>query len=197
VAAAVGEPAVPGRGMLREGEPVPAGCLHRLRYRHHLARGEAGPPGWEIPAAIGVRCARPDKPVVAVVGDNSFQFPMEELAVAARYRIPFVIVMVHSEYPGQLRQTGLGYDVGDVVDGEGGIDHVKLMEAFGCPARRVERPGEIAGALRWATLEAEATQLPVLVEVMVEREADAALGASLDTITEFEPVPVLVPVEAP
>jgi tartronate-semialdehyde synthase len=61
----------------------------------------------------------------------------------------------------------------------------------------VEQPGEIADALRWATLESEAARLPVLVEVMVEREADAAMGASLAIITEFEPVPVLVPVEAP
>ncbi|HTF50047.1 MAG TPA: glyoxylate carboligase, partial [Pseudonocardia sp.] len=71
------------------------------------------------------------------------------------------------------------------------------MEAFGCPARRVEQPGEIADALRWATLEAEAAQLPVLVEIMVEREANAAMGPSLDAIKEFEPVPDLVPVEAP
>ena len=163
-----------------------------FRPRHHLVRGEDGPPGWEILAAIGARCARPDEPVVAVVGDNSF--PTEELAVAARNRVPVVVVMVHSECPGQ---AGVGYDAAQPVAGGGGIDHVKLMDAFGCPARRVEQPGEIADALRWATLEAEAARLPVLVEVMVERGADAAMGASLDTITEFEPVPALVPVEAP
>jgi tartronate-semialdehyde synthase len=81
----------------------------------------------------------------------------------------------------------------DLHYGEGGIDHVTLMNAFGCPARRVERPEEIAGALAWASLESEAQQLPVLVEIMVEREANAAMGQSLDTIKEFEPVPTLVP----
>jgi tartronate-semialdehyde synthase len=168
-----------------------------FRPRHYLVCGQAGPLGWEIPAAIGVKCAYPDRPVVAVVGDYSFQFLMEEIAVAAQYRIPFVIVMVNNEYLGLIRQAELGYDMNYAVDlhyGEGGIDHVKVMEAFGCPARRVEHPGDIADALSWAALESESAQLPVLVEVMVEREANAAMGPSLDAITEYEPVPDLVPV---
>jgi tartronate-semialdehyde synthase len=168
-----------------------------FRPRHYLVCGQAGPLGWEVPAAIGVKCAYPDKQVVAVVGDYSFQFLMEEVAVAAQYRIPFVIVMVNNEYLGLIRQAELGYDMNYAVDlhyGEGGIDHVMLMNAFGCPARRVERPEEIADALAWASLESEAQQLPVLVEIMVEREANAAMGQSLDAITEFEPVPDLVPV---
>ena len=168
-----------------------------FRPRHYLVCGQAGPLGWEVPAAIGVKCAYPDKQVVAVVGDYSFQFLMEEIAVAAQYRIPFVIVMVNNEYLGLIRQAELGYDMNYAVDlhyGEGGIDHVTLMNAFGCPARRVERPEEIADALAWASLESEAQQLPVLVEIMVEREANAAMGQSLDAITEFEPVPDLVPV---
>jgi tartronate-semialdehyde synthase len=167
-----------------------------FRPRHYLVCGQAGPLGWEVPAAIGVKCAYPDKQVVAVVGDYSFQFLMEEIAVAAQYKIPFVIVMVNNEYLGLIRQAELGYDMNYAVDlhyGEGGIDHVTLMNAFGCPARRVEQPGEIADALAWASLESEAQQLPVLVEIMVEREANAAMGQSLDAIAEFEPVPDLVP----
>lgn len=160
--------------------------------RHYLVCGQAGPLGWEIPAAIGVKCAHPGRPVVAVAGDYSFQFLMEEIAVAAQYRVPFVIVMINNEYLGLIRQSELAYDMNYAVDlhyGEGGIDHVKVMEAFGCPGRRVERPEDIAGALRWASEASERERLPVLVEVMVEREANAAMGPSLDAITEFEPVP--------
>jgi tartronate-semialdehyde synthase len=162
--------------------------------RRYLVCGQAGPLGWEIPAAMGVKCAYPDRSVVAVVGDYSFQFLMEEIAVAAQYRIPFVIVMVNNEYLGLIRQAELPYEMNFAVDlhyGEGGIDHVKLMDAFGCPARRVERPEDIAGALSWATAEAERAQVPVLVEVMVEREANAAMGPSLDNIVEYEPLPDL------
>jgi tartronate-semialdehyde synthase len=143
-----------------------------------------------------VKCAFPRRRVVAVAGDYSFQFLMEEIAVAAQYQIPFVIVMVNNEYLGLIRQAELPYDMNYAVDlhyGEGGIDHVKLMAAFGCPARRVERPGDISPALEWADTESERLSVPVLVEIMVEREANAAMGPSLDQIREFEPVPELTP----
>jgi len=171
---------------------------HTYLPRRYLVCGQAGPLGWEVPAAMGVKCAFPSRKVVAVAGDYSFQFLMEEIAVAAQYRIPFVIVMVNNEYLGLIRQAELPYDMNYAVDlhyGEGGIDHVKLMEAFGCPARRVEQPGDIRAALAWADEESEASRLPVLVEVMVEREANAAMGPSLDAIKEFEPVPELTPTD--
>nr|WP_218010936.1 glyoxylate carboligase [Herbidospora mongoliensis] len=162
--------------------------------RRYLVCGQAGPLGWEVPAAMGVKAAYPDREVVVVVGDYSFQFLMEEVAVAAQYQIPFVIVMVNNEYLGLIRQAEIPYDMNFAVDlhyGEGGIDHVKAMEAFGCPARRIEEPGDIRGALEWATAEAHEKRVPVLVEIMVEREANAAMGPSLDAIKEFEPLPVL------
>ncbi|GAA1187916.1 thiamine pyrophosphate-binding protein [Pseudonocardia alaniniphila] len=150
-----------------------------FKPRRHMVCGQPGPLGWEVPAAIGVKSGLPDKQVVAVVGDHSFQFLMEEIAVAAQHKIPFVIVMVNN--------------ADDLHCGEGGIDHVTLMDAFGCPARRIDQPGNIADALSWATLESEAQQLPVLVEVMVEREADAATSESLNTVNEIEPAHELVP----
>lgn len=160
--------------------------------RRYLVCGQAGPLGWEVPAAMGVKCAYPDRDVVAVVGDYSFQFLMEEVAVAAQYEIPFVIVMINNEYLGLIRQAELPYDMNFAVDlhyGEGGIDHVAVMEAFGCPARRVTEPGDLAGALAWASAEAAEKSRPVLVEVMVEREANAAMGPALDAVKEFEPAP--------
>jgi len=165
---------------------------HTYLPRRYLVCGQAGPLGWEVSAAMGVKCAFPDRTVVAVVGDYSFQFLMEEIAVAAQYQIPFVIVMVNNEYLGLIRQAEIPYDMNYAVDlhyGEGGIDHVKVMDAFGCPARRVERPEHIRDALAWASAESERASLPVLVEVMVEREANAAMGQALNSITEFEPAP--------
>ncbi|MEV4890759.1 thiamine pyrophosphate-binding protein [Nonomuraea sp. NPDC055795] len=158
--------------------------------RRYLACGQAGPPGWEVPAAIGVKCAHPERQVVAVAG---VPFLMEEVAAAARHRIPFVILMINNAGLAELP-----YEVNDTVDlhhGEGGVDHVKAMESFGCPARRVERPGDLRDALAWASAEAAQKRLPVLVEVMVEREANAAMGPALDAIKEFEPLPELVTVD--
>ena len=163
-----------------------------FKPRHYQVCGQAGPLGWEIPAAIGVKSARPDAEVVGVVGDYSFQFLVEELAVAAQYNIPFVLVMLNNEYLGLIRQAEIGYDMNYEVDIHydlHGTDNVKIMEAYGCSGRRVFQPGEIAGALAWASKEARRTSRPVLIEVMIERTANTAHGLSIAEVNEFEPVP--------
>ena len=167
------------------------------RPRHYLCCGQAGPLGWEVPACIGVKCARPDQLVVGVVGDYSFQFLMEEVAVAVQYRVPFVLVMVNNAYLGLIRQAempyGMNYEVSIAYDGpEGhpGIDHVAIMEAMGAAGVRVTEPQEIAPALAWAVETSEARRVPVLVEIMVEREANAAMGPAIDRVHEWEPIEV-------
>ncbi|WP_370936900.1 glyoxylate carboligase [Amycolatopsis sp. cg13] len=157
--------------------------------RHYQVCGQAGPLGWEIPAAIGVKKARPDAEVVGVVGDYSFQFLVEELAVAAQYDVGFVLVMLNNEYLGLIRQSELPYEMNYQVDihyDDHGTDNVKIMEAYGCSGTRVEDPGEIRSSLEWARKEAERTRRPVLVEIMIEREGNAAMGAALDAVREFE-----------
>jgi tartronate-semialdehyde synthase len=152
--------------------------------------GQAGPLGWEIPAAIGVKKARPEAEVVGVVGDYSFQFLVEELAVAAQYDVGFVLIMLNNEYLGLIRQAETGYDMNFEVDihyDANGTDNVKIMEAYGCSGTRVHEPAEIRTSLEWARKEAERTSRPVLVEIMIEREGNAAMGAALDAVKEFEP----------
>jgi tartronate-semialdehyde synthase len=160
--------------------------------RHYQVCGQAGPLGWEIPAAIGVKKAAPRAEVVAVVGDYSFQFLVEELAVAAQYRIPFVLIMLNNEYLGLIRQAELPYAMNYEVDihyDTFGTDNVKIMEAYGCAGRRVEAPGEIREAIEWARKETVRIRRPVLVEVMIEREANTPHGAAIDAVREFEDVP--------
>jgi tartronate-semialdehyde synthase len=160
--------------------------------RHYQVCGQAGPLGWEIPAAIGVKKARPDAEVVGVVGDYSFQFLVEELAVAAQYDVGFVLIMLNNEYLGLIRQAETGYDMNFEVDihyDVSGTDNVKIMEAYGCAGVRVVDPAEIRTSLEWAGKEALRTSRPVLVEIMIEREGNAAMGKALDTVVEFEPVP--------
>jgi tartronate-semialdehyde synthase len=162
--------------------------------RHYLVCGQAGPLGWEVPACIGVKLAQPEKLVVGVVGDYSFQFLMEEIAVAAQYRVPFVLVMLNNGNLGLIRQAEQGYAMDFAIDlaydggaeHELGIDHCKLMEAMGCVAQRVERPEDIRGALAWAVGEAQELNRPVLVEIMIQRDANAAMGTAIDAIKEFE-----------
>jgi tartronate-semialdehyde synthase len=73
--------------------------------RHYLDCGGAGPLGWDMPASIGAKVARPDKVVVDVVGDFGFQFCMDALPVAVMYKVPFVIVVLNNGYLGLIRQA--------------------------------------------------------------------------------------------
>ncbi len=160
--------------------------------RHYLVCGQAGPLGWEVPACLGAKIARPDQTVVGVVGDYSFGFLMEEVAVACQYSVPYVLVMINNAYMGLIRQAELKFEMNYGVDlsydESYGMDHVKVMEAMGAFGRRVTRPDELADALAWALETSERERRPALVEVLIEREADAAMGTSIDEIKEFEPV---------
>src|SRR5439155_26138368 len=102
-------------------------------------------------------------------------------------------VMLNNAYLGLIRQAELPYDMNYAVDiafentgtDEPGIDHAKAMEAMGGLGRRVTHPDQIRPALEWAVREAEAQQLPVLVEIMTERETNAPMGPSIDQIKEW------------
>src|ERR1700754_925192 len=163
--------------------------------RHYLCCGQAGPLGWEVPACIGAKFAAPEKQIVGVVGDYSFQFLMEEVAVAVQYSVPFVLVMVNNGYMGLIRQAEQPYNMKTDVDltweDTPGIAHVGVIRAMGADGVRVTDASEIAGALEWATAAAEEQGVPVLVEIMVEREATAAMGKAIAAINEFEPAPEL------
>jgi tartronate-semialdehyde synthase len=162
--------------------------------RHYLCCGQAGPLGWEVPACMGAKLAIPDKLVVGVVGDYSFQFLMEEVAVAVQYQVPFVLVMVNNGYMGLIRQAEKNYDMNYEVllsyDGPGGhpgIDHVAVMKAMGADGMKVTEPGDIQGAFEWAVAQSNERRVPVLVEILVAPEDDAAMGQSIDHVREFEP----------
>ncbi|MBA2691762.1 MAG: glyoxylate carboligase, partial [Rubrobacter sp.] len=162
---------------------------------HYLCCGQAGPLGWEVPACIGVKLGRPGNLVVGVVGDYSFQFLMEEIAVAVQYKIPYVLVMLNNAYMGLIRQGEQNYDMNYAVDiayvgpdSDYGIDNVAIMEAMGAMGRRVHRPEDMRDAFEWASRTSEEKGVPVLVEVMCERETNAAMGLSIDKINEYEPI---------
>ena len=164
--------------------------------RHYICCGQAGPLGWEVPACIGAKVGAPDKLIVGIVGDYSFEFLMEEIAVAVQYKVPYVLVMLNNGYMGLIRQgekygyDKLDYGVDLTYEGPGpyGMDHVGVMEAMGALGRRVTEPGEIAAALQWAVEASEEHQVPALVEIVTERDTDAAMGVSIDKVNEYEPI---------
>ena len=179
---------------------IASGQFQRInKPRNYLICGQAGPLGWEVSACIGAKLANPEKEVVGVVGDYSLQFLIEELAVGAQYKIPFVMILLNNAYLGLIRQAETAYKMDYEVQlsfqninapevGEYGVDHVKAAEAFGCRAIRVFDPEKIAEAIAWARRETETSQVPVLVEVITERITNIAMGTEINKIVEFEPI---------
>ncbi len=165
--------------------------------RNYIICGQAGPLGWIIPAAIGVKLAAPEKEVVGVGGDYDFQFLVEELAVGAQFNVPLVFVLVNNSYLGLIRQAQKGYKMDYEVQlsfrninspelGEYGVDFVKVAEGLGCKAIRVFDPEQIQDALKTARKMTNELKVPVVVEVITERVTDIAMGPEIDKVTEFE-----------
>ena len=148
--------------------------------------------GWDLPAAIGAKIARPDKRVVQVVGDYGFEFCSEELAMACMYNVPVLSLIVNNGYLSLIRQTekygyNMNYEVSIWYDSENKrIDFVKFAEAFGARGERVEGPDEIRPAIERSLWWMEKEKRPALLDIIVERETDASMGASIDAIREFE-----------
>ncbi|MGQ7788918.1 glyoxylate carboligase [Nesterenkonia sp. K-15-9-6] len=177
-----------------------AQMLHAYHPRAWINAGQAGPLGWTGPAALGVARALPDTTVVALSGDYDFQFMIEELAVGAQHRLPYVHVVVNNSYLGLIRQSQRPFDMDyevslafDNINATGesagyGVDHVAVAEGLGCKAIRVEDPEQIGDALRDAVAQAEEHRVPVVVEVILERVTNIAMGPALDAINEFEPL---------
>jgi tartronate-semialdehyde synthase len=173
--------------------------LHVYKPRHWINAGQAGPLGWTVPAALGVAKADPDAQVVAITGDYDFQFMIEELAVGAQFNLPFIHVLVNNAYLGLIRQAQRGFDMDYAVQlsfeninspevNGYGVDHVKVAEGLGCKALRVSQPEEILPALEEAKKLAEEFRVPVVVEIVLERVTNIAMGTNLDNMTEFEEV---------
>ncbi|MGA5096108.1 glyoxylate carboligase [Streptomyces lavendulocolor] len=173
--------------------------LHVYRPRHWINCGQAGPLGWTIPAAIGAAVADPETPIVALSGDYDFQFMIEELAVAAQHKVPYVHVLVNNAYLGLIRQAQVNLDINFQVNlefenintpelGVYGVDHVKVAEGLGVKAIRVTDPNELGAALEEAKKLAAEYRVPVVVEAILERITNIAMSKTVDmsNVTEFE-----------
>ncbi|MFE3947251.1 glyoxylate carboligase [Streptomyces sp. NPDC059118] len=177
-----------------------AQMLHVYRPRHWINCGQAGPLGWTIPAALGVATADPDGSVVALSGDYDFQFMLEELAVGAQHRIPYVHVLVNNSYLGLIRQAQRNFDIDFQVNlefenlnspeiGVYGVDHVKVVEGLGCKAIRVTEPDRLLPAFEEAKKLAAEFRVPVVVEAILERVTNIAMsGTDIASVNEFEDI---------
>jgi tartronate-semialdehyde synthase len=175
--------------------------LHVYGARQWINCGQAGPLGWTVPAALGVLAADPTRNVVGLSGDYDFQFLIEELAVGAQFHLPLVMVLVNNSYLGLIRQAQRGFDMDYCVqlafdninvhdeNLKGyGVDHAKVVEGLGCKSLRVINPAKIQEALIEAQKMAKEFRVPVVVEIILEKVTNIAMGTEINNINEFEDI---------
>ena len=141
----------------------------------------------------------PTGDIVAISGDYDFQFMIEELAVGAQFKLPYLHVLVNNSYLGLIRQAQVGFDMDYCVqlafenvnapELKGyGVDHVAVVEGLGCKALRVFKPQDIIPAFEKARALMKQHSVPVVVEIILERVTNIAMGTSIDAINEFQEI---------
>jgi acetolactate synthase-1/2/3 large subunit len=141
-----------------------------------LNSGGAGTMGYSVPAAMGAKVAEPDRVVWAIDGDGCFQMTNQELATCVINGIPIKVAIINNSSLGMVRQWQTLFFDGrhsntDLNTGHGTRripDFVKLAEAYGCLAIRVEKEDEIDAAIQLAL---DTNDRPVVIDFVVSADA--------------------------
>ncbi|HEU4341272.1 MAG TPA: biosynthetic-type acetolactate synthase large subunit [Candidatus Binatia bacterium] len=118
--------------------------------RTWLTSGGLGTMGFGFPAAIGAQKAFPEKLVLCITSEGSFQMNLQELATAAEHKLPVKIVLLNNRYHGMVRQwQDLFYEGRYSASYLGNLpDFVKLAEAYGVLGLRAQKPAEVEPTLK-------------------------------------------------
>lgn len=141
-----------------------------------LNSGGAGTMGYSVPAAMGAKVAQPERLVWAIDGDGCFQMTNQELATCTINQIPIKVAIINNSSLGMVRQwQTLFYDkrysntdLHTGTDTQMVPDFVRLAEAYGCLAIRVEKQEDVDKAIKLAI---ETNDRPVVIDFIVGRDA--------------------------
>jgi acetolactate synthase-1/2/3 large subunit len=131
----------------------------------------AGSLGWAFPAALGAKCASPDRPVICFTGDGGFWYHVAELETAARYGINVLIIVNNNRSMNQVKKgaekvyangSGSADDIWQFTD----IDFSRVAISMGCYGIRVKKPDELKAALH----ESLAANRPAVIDVVSDIE---------------------------
>ena len=140
-----------------------------IKPRTLLTSGGLGTMGYGFPAAIGAQTAFPNKLVIDISGDGSFQMNSHELATAVQYQLPIKIAILNNGYLGMVRQWqeffyGKRY-ASSCLEGIS-PDFVKLAEAYGAVGLKATKPEEVVPILK----KAFSISKPVIIDFVVDPE---------------------------
>ena len=158
--------------------------IHREPARTFISSGGLGTMGFGFPAAIGAKMGCPDNEVVCIAGDGSFQMNSQEMATAAINNVPVKVIIVDNRALGMVHQwQSLFYDRRfSFTELDANPDFVKLADAYGWQAMRIDQPDQVDDALDTML----AATGPFLLDVVIPMEQTVypmvAPGAALDDI---------------
>ncbi len=133
-----------------------------------ITSGGLGTMGYGFPASIGAKLGAPDKKVVCITGDGSFQMNIQELATAVKNRLDLTIAIINNGYLGMVRQwQDIFYEKRYAHTMlEGNPDFVRLAEAYGAKGMRARETSEVTATIERALQE----KGPVVIDFVVEPE---------------------------
>ncbi|GAC1379252.1 MAG: biosynthetic-type acetolactate synthase large subunit [Ginsengibacter sp.] len=156
--------------------------------RTNITSGGAGTMGFALPASMGAKLGKPDKQVIAIIGDGGFQMTIQELGTIAQYQIPVKIVILNNEFLGMVRQWQEMFFEGRYSFTEmNNPDFVKISEAYGIDAQKISEREFLKRGLEQML----AAEGPYFLEVKVEKEENVfpmiPTGAAVsDMILEYK-----------
>ncbi len=148
-----------------------------------VSSGGAGTMGFGLPAAFGAKLAKPEKQVVAFIGDGGFQMTIQELGMISQWNVGVKIILLDNNFLGMVRQwQELFFDRRYSSVELQNPDFIKISEGFGVPGKTIEKPEELSDAVA----EMLAHDGPYLLHVKVEKEENifpmVPTGASVSEI---------------
>lgn len=156
--------------------------------RTFISSGGLGTMGYGFPASMGAKLGCPEKIVVDIAGDGSFQMNSQELATVVKNDIPVIVAILNNGYLGMVRQwQELFFEKRySYTNLENSVDFVKLAEAYGAVGLRVEKPSEVKSAI----LEAIKTEKATVIDFVVDKEEKVfpmvPAGAAINEILDLE-----------
>jgi acetolactate synthase-1/2/3 large subunit len=134
-----------------------------------ITSGGLGTMGFALPAAIGAKMGVPERDVIAIIGDGSFQMNIQELGTVLQSKVPVKIIILNNEFLGMVRQwQELFFDKRYASTVMTNPDFVKIAEGYGLIADRVEKREDLANGIA----EMMASDESYLLEIMVEKEGN-------------------------
>ena len=134
-----------------------------------VTSGGMGTMGFGLPAAVGAKIGRPEKQVVAFLGDGGFQMTIQELGTILHYKIPVKIIILNNSFLGMVRQWqdmffNKRYASTELVN----PDFVTIAKGFGIAARKVSK----REVLNESIAEMLSAKGPFLLDITIDKEAN-------------------------